>query len=162
MWGETDLRRLSALVVRVLAADPGLRGDAEDACQSAWLDFLRRPVVLRDQTRLGGWLTTVARRHAARAIAGRARDGAAPDTQPVASPEAAFLAAERDTALWRAVDRLPDRHRRLLVLLAYCPDLSPREVAAALGVAPGSLSALRRRCFATLRHRLTSEGFSYP
>jgi RNA polymerase sigma factor (sigma-70 family) len=80
----------------------------------------------------------------------------------VSSPEAAFLTAERDTALWRAVDRLPARHRRLLVLLAYCPDLSAREVAAALGVAPGSVSALRRRCLAILRHRLTSEGFSYP
>lgn len=158
----TDHRRLSALVVRVLAADPGLRGDAEDACQYAWLDFLRQPPALRDQTRLGGWLTTVARRHAARAIARRAQAAAAPDSPPVPSPETAFLTAERDTALWRAVDRLPVRHRSLLVLLAYRPDLSPREVAAALGIAPGSLSVLRRRCLATLRHRLTSEGFSYP
>ncbi|SEP26250.1 hypothetical protein SAMN04489732_105135 [Amycolatopsis saalfeldensis] len=64
--------------------------------------------------------------------------------------------------MWRAIDRLPARHRQLLVLLAYRPDLSPLEVAAALGIAPGSLSVLRRRCLATLRRRLTSEGFSYP
>ena len=157
----TDHRRLSALVVRVLAADPGLRGVAEDACQSAWVDFLRRPPPLRDQTRIGGWLTTVARRHAARAVARRAR--AATDfSPPVPSPEAAFLAAERDTALWRAIDCLPARHRHLLVLLAFRPELSARELAAALGIAPGSLSVLRRRCLAALRRRLTSEGFGYP
>jgi RNA polymerase sigma factor (sigma-70 family) len=162
MWGETDLRRLSALVVRVLAADPGLRGDAEDACQSAWLDFLRRPPVLRDPTRLGGWLTTVARRHAARAIARRVRGEAAPDLRPPPSPEPTALAAEQATALWRAVARLPERHQKLAVLLAYYPDLSLREVAHELGISPASVSTLRRRCLAGLRRHLTAEGFSYP
>ncbi|MDT8911047.1 sigma-70 family RNA polymerase sigma factor [Amycolatopsis sp. PS_44_ISF1] len=159
MWGETDLQTLSALVVRTLAADPGLRADAEDACQSAWLELLRRPVALRDQTRLGGWLTTVARRHAARAIARRTRGETGPDHRPPLSPEPAALAAEEATALWRAVSRLPERHRRLVVMLAYYPELSPGELARELGIAPASVSTLRRRCLAALRRHLVAEGF---
>ncbi|MFI5608319.1 RNA polymerase sigma factor [Amycolatopsis sp. NPDC051903] len=164
MADNGELRRLSELVVRVVAADPGLRGEAEDACQAAWVEFLGRPVGVRDRSRLGAWLSTVARRHAIRSVRRQARgagmdlaaDGAAE------SPEAVAVRGDLAAALWRTVEGLPDRHRRLMWLLAHRPELSAREVAAELGVSPSSLGKLRSRCLAVLRYRLTAQGYSYP
>ncbi|QRP50524.1 sigma-70 family RNA polymerase sigma factor [Amycolatopsis sp. FDAARGOS 1241] len=164
MADNGELRRLSELVVRVVAADPGLRGEAEDACQSAWLEFLRRPVGVREESRLGAWLSTVARRHAIRSVGRRARGAEAalaPDNS-AESPEAVAVRGDLAAALWRTVEGLPDRHRRLMWLLAHRPELSAREVAAELGVSPSSLGKLRSRCLAVLRYRLTAQGYSYP
>ncbi|MEU4666406.1 sigma-70 family RNA polymerase sigma factor [Amycolatopsis sp. NPDC023774] len=166
MAEDGELRRISELVVRVVAADPGLRADAEDACQTAWAEFLGRPHTVRDHSRLGAWLTTVARRHAIRSVGRRVRSAeveAAADPAGVAeSPEAAALDNDVATALWRTVASLPDRHRRLVWLLAHRPELSVREVAAELGISPNSLGKVRSRCLAVLRYRLTAQGYTYP
>ncbi|MEV8611078.1 sigma-70 family RNA polymerase sigma factor [Amycolatopsis sp. NPDC051373] len=165
MAEDGELRRISELVVRVVAADPGLRGDAEDACQAAWAEFLGRPDAVRDRARLGAWLATVARRHAIRAVGRRARAAeveAAVAPVDAESPEAAALDNDVATALWRTVDSLPDRHRRLVWLLAHRPELSVREVAAELGISPSSLGKVRSRCLAVLRYRLTAQGYTYP
>jgi RNA polymerase sigma factor (sigma-70 family) len=159
-----EMRRLSELVVRVVAAEAGLRSDAEDACQAAWVEFLGRPARVREQPRLGAWLVTVARRHALRAVGRRARVASVdlmPDV-PVASPEAAAVETDLATALWRTVAGLPERHRRLMWLLAHRPELSPREVAVELGVSPKSVGKLRSRSLAVLRYRLTAQGYTYP
>ncbi|MGW4483343.1 RNA polymerase sigma factor [Amycolatopsis sp. NPDC004368] len=158
-----DIRRLSDLATRVVAADAGLRGDAEDACQAAWAEFLTRPTGVRDPTRLGAWLATVARRHAIRTVARRARD-ASLDLAPLApeSPEAAAVGSDVAAALWRTVETLPDRHRRLVWLLAHRPEMSVQEVADELGISPNSLSKLRSRSLAVLRYRLTAQGYTYP
>lgn len=166
MAEDGELRRISERVVRVVAADVGLRGDAEDACQAAWADFLGRPHTVHDPSRPGAWLTTVARRHAIRAVVRRARSAqveaaAAPAGVPQ-SPEAAALDHDVATALWRTVDTLPDRHRRLVWLLAHRPELSVREVAAELGISPTSVGKVRSRCLAVLRYRLTAQGYTYP
>ncbi|GAA3555955.1 hypothetical protein GCM10022222_44460 [Amycolatopsis ultiminotia] len=160
MSHEDEVRRVSAQVVRVVAADPGLRGDAEDACQSAWLDLLARPTALHDRDRLGAWLTTVARRHAIRAVRRRVRRRE--PEPPVDSPEAAFLAGERATALWQAVAQFPPRQRRLMTLIAHHPELSHEQMAVELGISCRSVSTLRRRCLDVLRRRLESQGFGYP
>lgn len=165
MAEDGELRRISNLVVRVVAADAGLRGDAEDACQTAWAEYLARPDTVRDPSRLGAWLTTVARRHAIRTVGRRARSAEAESAAAppdAGSPEEAALDNDAATALWRTVDSLPDRHRRLVWLLAHRPDLSVREVAAELGISPASLGKLRSRCLAVLRYRLTAQGYTYP
>ncbi|WP_326566644.1 sigma-70 family RNA polymerase sigma factor [Amycolatopsis rhabdoformis] len=158
-----DEARLSNLVVRVVAADPGLRGDAEDACQAAWVEFLKQPGRVHDRARLGGWLATVARRHAIRTVQRRAREESL-DVGPAApaSPEAAVVGDDVASALWRTVETLPDRHRRLILLLAHRPDLPVREMAAELGISPNSLAKLRSRSLAVLRYRLTAQGYGYP
>ncbi|MET7991342.1 sigma-70 family RNA polymerase sigma factor [Amycolatopsis sp. NPDC005232] len=165
MAEDGELRRISELVVRVVAADPGLRGDAEDACQTAWAEFLGRQDAVHDRARLGAWLTTVARRHAIRAVGRRARSAeveAAVAPAGAESSEVAALDNDVATALWRTVDSLPDRHRRLVWLLAHRPELSVREVAAELGISPNSLGKVRSRCLAVLRYRLTAQGYTYP
>ncbi|MET9261434.1 sigma-70 family RNA polymerase sigma factor [Amycolatopsis sp. NPDC004079] len=167
MRDQDEVRRLSTKVIRIVAANPGLRADADDACQTAWLEFLRRPPILRDSTRLAGWLTTVARRHALRAAEKRSRatfgDDAQLETHKRAeSPEKEALAGELAAALWRAVEQFPERHRRMMLLLAHCPELRHDQLAAELGIAKSSVSKIRKRCLTALRKRLESEGFSYP
>ncbi|WP_020664369.1 RNA polymerase sigma factor [Amycolatopsis benzoatilytica] len=167
MDDQDEIRRVSARVSRIISANAGLRGEADDACQAAWLEFLTRPPILRDPGALPGWLATVARRYALRAVETRARmtwvdDSRLESRSPVDPPECSVLAAELGSALWRAVDEFPDRHRRLMLLLAHCPDLRHRELAAELGVSPASVSRIRQRCLDVLRRRLEAEGFSCP
>ena len=170
VWGMQDqdeVRRVSARVSRIVGANSGLRGDADDACQAAWLEFLSRPPVLRDPGALAGWLTTVARRYALRAVETRSRtilvdDSRLESESPVDPPEGSVLAGELGAALWRAVDNFPDRHRRLMLLVAHCPELRHTELAAELGISPASVPRIKQRCLDALRRRLEAEGFSYP
>ncbi|WP_406639004.1 RNA polymerase sigma factor [Amycolatopsis sp. WGS_07] len=167
MPDEDEVRRLSTRMNRIVGANPGLRGDADDACQTAWLEFLRRPPTLRDANGLAGWLTTVARRHALRAAEKRSRVTFVDDSQlethtPVDSPEVAALSGELTEALWRAVEKFPERHRRMMLLLAHYPELGHAQLAAELGISPASVSRIRQRCLTVLRRRLEAEGFSYP
>ncbi|WP_116200350.1 RNA polymerase sigma factor [Amycolatopsis circi] len=167
MPDEDEVRRVSTKMYRIVGANPGLRGDTDDACQMAWLEFLRRQPTLNDSHSLAGWLATVARRHALRATEKRSQvtfvDDAELETHESAeSPERETLASELAVALWRAVERFPERHRRMMFLLAYYPELRHDQLAAELGIATSSVSRIRQRCLRTLRRRLESQGFSYP
>jgi RNA polymerase sigma factor (sigma-70 family) len=138
--------------------------DAGDVCQATWLALSQQLNSLRDATRLPGWVATTARRQALKLLETRARETALSCENLVArpSPESLVLAAERDRELWTAAEALPERHRRLVWLLAHRPELTQSEIAAELGVRPGSIGPLRRRCLDRLRHHLTSTGFTYP
>ena len=46
---------------------------------------------------------------------------------------------------------LPDRHRRLMLLLAAEPDLEYRRIGAALDMPVGSIGPIRQRCMDRLR-----------
>lgn len=152
---------------RIVGANPGFRADADDACQTAWLELLTRQPDLRDSNGLAGWLTTVAWRQALRAAENRARVKLVDDShldahEPAKSPETETLAGELATALWRAVAKFPERHRRMMLLLAHCPELRHDQLAAELGISPSSVSRIRHRCLTVLRRRLEADGFSYP
>ncbi|MFE3172328.1 RNA polymerase sigma factor [Amycolatopsis sp. NPDC059090] len=167
MPDEDEVRRLSKRMAGIVGANPGLRDDTDDACQTAWLEFLCRQPVLKGPNNLAGWLTTVARRHALRAVEKRSQvtfaDNAQLEThKPAESPEKHALAGELAAALWRAVEQFPERHRRMVFLLAHYPELRHDQLAAELGVATSSVSKIRQRCLTALRRRLESEGFSYP
>lgn len=167
MRDEDEVRRLSAKMNRVVGANQGFRADVDDACQTAWLEFLRRKPALEDSNGAAGWLTTVARRHALRAAENRARVRFVEDSQLethelAESPEEETLAGELAAALWRAVEKFPERHRRMMLLLAHYPELRHDQLAAELGISPSSVSRIRQRCLIVLRRRLESEGFSYP
>ncbi|MYW97618.1 sigma-70 family RNA polymerase sigma factor [Amycolatopsis rubida] len=167
MRNEDEVRRLSTRMNRIVGANPGFRADVDDACQMAWLELLSRQPNLRDANGLAGWLTTVAWRHALRAAENRARVKSVVDSRldmpaSAESPEAETLAGELATALWRAVEKFPERHRRMMLLLAHCPELRHDQLAAELGISPSSVSRIRYRCLAVLRRRLEAEGFSYP
>ncbi len=151
MW---DVNALSATVFRVVKSYRLGDADAWDVCQDAWLDLLRRPCALRDESSLRAWLITTARRRALRLIARNRRETAMPRPAPQPTPEADVVRTERDRALWTAVDKLPEGYRRLAWLLAHRPDLSYAELACELGVSPASVGTLRRRCCERLRRAL--------
>ena len=138
--------------------------DAGDVCQATWLALSQQLHSLRDATRLPGWVATTARRQAVKMVAARAREVelTCENVAVRPSPESLVLAAERDRELWAAAQELPERYRRLLWLLAHRPELTQSEIAAELGICPGSVGPLRRRCLDRLRRHLTAAGFTYP
>jgi RNA polymerase sigma factor (sigma-70 family) len=156
--------RLSVIALGTARAFRLGDADAGDVCQATWLVLSQRIDSLRDTTRLPGWVATTARRQALKLIEARARETPVSWENVVArpSPESLVLAAERDRELWAAAGALPELHRRLLWLLAHRPELTQHEIAARLGIRPGSVGPLRRRCLDRLRRRLAATGFSYP
>lgn len=157
----------TGLLFRVARAHHLGEADAWDICQSTWLSLAQQLPAVREPARLPGWLATTARRLALRTLARRGREVPWPrqefpraDTAP--SPEALALAAERDATLRRIVRELPVPYQRLLWLLAQQPELTYAQLAAQLGVAPGSVGPLRRRCLDVLRRQLRAEGIDHP
>ncbi len=65
-----------------------------------------------------------------------------------------MLLAERNEMLWRAVDRLPERQRQLILALSVTPSPSYKDVARALSMPIGSIGPVRGRALRTLRHLL--------
>ncbi|MEU9687951.1 RNA polymerase sigma factor [Amycolatopsis japonica] len=157
MW---DVNAVSAAVLKALKAYRLSEADAKDICQEAWLELLRVPGALRDEAKLGAWLTTTARRRALRMITRNRRETPRPLPGAETTPEAEVVRAERDRALWAAVDRLPDSHRRLVRLLAHRPELSYAQIAGELGISPASVGRLRRRCLDRLRRTLEKGGWA--
>jgi RNA polymerase sigma-70 factor (sigma-E family) len=72
---------------------------------------------------------------------------------PPAGPADALIDAERRRQLAFAVDRLPGRQREC-VLLRYWADLSEREIAATLGISPGSVKRHVHRAVTRLEAEL--------
>jgi RNA polymerase sigma factor (sigma-70 family) len=156
--------RLSVIALSTARALRLGDADAGDVCQATWLVLSQRMDSLRDTTRLPGWVATTARRQALKLLDARAREAPMNWANAVTrrSPESQVLIAERDRELWAAAAALPERHRRLLWLLAHRPELTQHEIAAELGIRPGSVGPLRRRCLDRLHRLLASSGFSYP
>ncbi len=157
MW---DVNAVSAAVYRALKADRLSDADARDVCQEAWLELLRVPGALRDEAKLKAWLTTTARRRALRLITRNKRGTPRPLPGTGTTPEAEVVRAERDRALWAAVDRLPDPHRRLMLLLAHRPELTYAQLAGELAISPASVGRVRRRCLDRLKRMLEVGGWA--
>ena len=68
-------------------------------------------------------------------------------------PETQLIAADRRAVLDRALATLPDRHRRIMTLLATQRDPDYRQISATLSIPIGSIGPIRARSFARLeRH----------
>lgn len=136
---------------------------AQDAVQGTWMALLRHAGSVADPQAIGSWLTTTARRQAwrtARAtppvtdgdeVLGRVVDRAG-------TPEDAAVAHDEEQRLWDCVDRLPERCRRLLRILAFEQRPHYEDIAADLGMPVGSIGPTRGRCLAKLRAALQAEG----
>lgn len=155
---EQLVRRYAALVYSI-ARRYGLDADdAADVFQNTWSALWERLPDVRDHTRLGPWLITVAGRLAyqqverrqRRAIHERAETELQSRPDPAALPDELVLARVEADAVRAALARLPERCRRLLVLLFYDPATPTyTEIARQLGVSPDTIGPLRGRC---LRH----------
>ncbi|WP_236046660.1 RNA polymerase sigma factor [Paractinoplanes ovalisporus] len=137
--------------------------DAADVVQTTWLELLRRLHEIRTPRAVTAWLITATRRESWHRQQRGRRD--VPDSEAVLDtavdpgppPDDRLLTDERDTVLWRHFNRLSERCRELLSIVAevHRPDYSA--IASALGMPHGSIGPTRGRCLEKLRGMLVAD-----
>ncbi|GAA1652113.1 RNA polymerase sigma factor [Catellatospora bangladeshensis] len=167
---EGDRGALDAIVREVnpllwhVARAQGLDAEpAADVVQTTWLVFVRHLDTIRTPQALLGWLATTTRREAWRLLR-QERAGADPDSEvvehalsPAADVDEQVLTHERDRALWRALQAVSDRCRRLLRVVALVDRPDYDVLAEAMGMPRGSIGPTRGRCLAKVRELLLAD-----
>lgn len=165
-----DERAMAALVRRVTPllwhVARGFRLDAssaEDVAQNTLLAFVRHSEEIVEPHATLRWLIVTARREAMRAVAQRdrtelvddsARTLAAPESD---EPEPVALRLALQRVLWRNVEQLSERCRRLLRVIAFAERPDYATLSSALGMPVGSIGPTRGRCLAKLKVLLASD-----
>ena len=124
---------------------------AEDAASEALVRAGLRWRRLRD--RALPWVVRVATNLAIDQTRRRAREHQAGQAGRAELPADGIESVQASVDLHRALKALPKRQREVVVL-RYFGDLSEREIAAELGLAPGSVKSHASRGLAALRARL--------
>ncbi len=128
-------------VVHKLVAD---QHEAEDLVQETFLALHQHPPRLPSGAPLVAWLCRVALNRGYNILRGRRRGEAQlPHLTPpdsVSEPDAEVLRREEQAGVRETLTRLPERQSQLLLLRHA--GLSYGEIAAALGIAPGSVGTL--------------------
>ena len=157
------VRELNPLLWHVARAEGLTAEEAADVVQTTWLELLRRLHEIRSPWAVTAWLVTAARREAWRVRELSRRqvpDGAAQlesVTDPDPGPGEQLLSDERDQALWRHFQQLPERCRTLLRIVAQVARPDYAAVAEAMGMPVGSIGPTRGRCLAKLRALLLAD-----
>jgi RNA polymerase sigma factor (sigma-70 family) len=130
--------------------------DVDDVVQEVWVDLLSDIHRIREPAAIAAWLITTTRRRSMRVLQARMRGaddltaGDVGEAPQQAGPEASALAGERRSVLGEALATLPERHRRIMVLMLAEPTLDYEGVGKALGVPVGSIGPIRARCLTRL------------
>jgi RNA polymerase sigma factor (sigma-70 family) len=169
-WSDGDPAGLDALVAvmtpvlwQVVRAHRLPAEVAEDVLQTTWLALVRSRDGVAEATAVGGWLTTTARREAWKVARATLRAQPTEDDElarrlpEAGSAEADVVRRDGDRRLWAAVDRLPERCRRLLRIVAFEHRPDYTAVAAHLEMPVGSIGPTRGRCLQKLRTELEHE-----
>lgn len=161
-WNEL-IDEFAGLVWGIARAFRLSDADAADVSQTTWLRLVENLDRLQDPSRVGAWLATTARRQCIQHLQNTARVIPRGDDLPEAisgapEPGAELLTGERDQALWAALERLPDRDRRLLRMLMADPAPSYTEISAALDMPIGSIGPTRARALERLRREAQRRG----
>jgi RNA polymerase sigma factor (sigma-70 family) len=141
------------------------RDDAEDVFQSTILTAMRRERVPPSEDRIVRWLASIASWETRNVLRKRSPEPFEPAIVEALRgggdvPRPLLDEAEDLQALADALAALKPRERRLLEALFLAEEpLSYQEVAAAIGVAVGSVGELRRRAIDRLRAELLRRGF---
>lgn len=146
-------RRLYAVAYGVLRDST----EAEDVVQETFLKAFARRWMIRDPGKFPAWLcrTTrnraydVVRKHRPQSLPDdEALEAIADDSTP--SPSANLHAAERNGAVQRLLDALPDNHR-VAITLRFMEDMDYREIEEAMGINHGTVRGILARAMKTLR-----------
>ncbi|SER04847.1 RNA polymerase sigma factor, sigma-70 family [Lentzea xinjiangensis] len=134
--------------------------DAADAVQCTWVKLVEHLDRIAEPERLAGWLATTARHECLQLIrrAGRLPEPSeeiADSPDPAPAVDHALIVGERNAALWRVFEELPDRCRRLLRVLMASPPPAYADVALALDMPVGSIGPIRQRCLNRLKALVT-------
>jgi len=134
--------------------------DAADLSQTVWLRLVEHMDQIKEPERLGSWLATTTRREGIKLL--RKRSLEIPDEleeersdQGKDGPEEQLLVADEYAQLRDALERLPERCRKLLRVIAASDEANYSEVAAALDMPVGSIGPTRSRCLERLRTQYT-------
>jgi len=149
----------------------GMHQDAGDIFQSVSVDLLSELPRLREHRALPKWLMQTCYhkclhyQRAAERLVELAPEGADSNAVPPAGraddlPEHMLVQLEQEQILRDAISELPEKCERMVRLLFF--EFPPRpyeRVAEELGMATGSIGAIRGRCLAYLRKQLEKRGF---
>jgi RNA polymerase sigma factor (sigma-70 family) len=130
--------------------------DVDDSVQATWVTLYEHMDSVRDASAIVAWLVTTVRRQSLRTLQRRVRevvtDGAelACDDMCV-GPETRLLDSERRHVLTRALATLPDRHRRLMAMIASEDGGSYEQMGAELDMPVGSIGPIRARSMTRLQ-----------
>lgn len=128
-----------------------------DVAQTVWLRLATHLHRLDEPERVGLWLMTTTRRECLGTMRRLGREDALPcvegrpDAHIGTGIEDQVVEADRRAALWRCISGMDEPCRALLRALLADPPATYAEVAAGLGVAPGTVGPLRLRCLRLLR-----------
>jgi RNA polymerase sigma factor (sigma-70 family) len=157
------VRVMTPVLWHVVRAYRLSREVAEDVVQTTWLSLVRSRASIHDPAAVGGWLTTTARREAWKVARASGRSLPVEDDELArrlpdeGSAEAAVVRRDGEGRLWDAVDRLTERCRQLLRIVAFDHRPDYTRIAADLGMPVGSIGPTRGRCLQKLR-ALLEEG----
>lgn len=160
-WGQL-VERYERLVYSIPLSYRLSPADAADVTQLTFTFLVESLDSLHEDSRLAGWLSTVARRHTWRLLAGNRRrhpgevDG---QLEPEPATDSDHLERlERVRWLHEGIVRLQPRCQELLMALFFDPgEPSYAEVAERLDIPVGSIGPTRARCLEYLRRVLDEE-----
>lgn len=166
-WQQV-LNRYERLVYSVPLRYGLSRDDAADISQITFTILIQSMDGLADDSRLGSWLVTVARRHTWRLLERSRRERATEHLEGADVAENAVLLGKSDADsiehwelsewLEEGLSKIGERCRELLLALYFQPERSSyAEVAARLDMPIGSIGPSRARCLKSLR-RVLGEG----
>jgi RNA polymerase sigma-70 factor, ECF subfamily len=165
---EELVARYQGIAVRTAYVITRGTADAEDAAQEAFVKAYYALGRFRPGAPFRPWLLRIVANEASnRRRAARRREGLVlrlaedrPSGDAAPSPEAAVLAGERERLLLEALAILGEADRTVIAY-RYFLDLSEAEMAATLGVRPGTVKSRLSRALARLRSVLP-ERFPVP
>ena len=149
----------------------GMHQDAGDIFQSVCVDLLSELPRLREHRALPKWLMQTCYhkclryQRAADRLVELAPEGTDSNAAPPANsaddfPEHMLVQLEQEQILRDAISELPEKCERMVRLLFFENPPRPYEnIAEELGMATGSIGAIRGRCLAYLRKHLERKGF---
>jgi len=149
----------------------GMHQDAGDIFQSVCVDLLSELPRLREHRALPKWLMQTCYHKCLRyqraaeklvelAPEGTDSDAALPGSAADELPEHMLVQLQQEQILRDAVSELPEKCERMVRLLFF--EFPPRpyeDIAEELGMATGSIGAIRGRCLASLKRELEKRGF---
>jgi RNA polymerase sigma factor (sigma-70 family) len=163
-WEEI-VRRYNGLVVATVRSLRLQEANVSDAVQMTWLRLAENAHRVHSPERLGGWLTTTARREALAILGQHSKYRLLPTDKvetkvddTAANPEDSVLCQEAHRILNELVAELPPLRRSLLRALFADNSPSYTEVACMVGIPLGGIGPTRARALRQLRHQLRQRG----
>ena len=141
--------------------------DVAELQQTTWLRLVENLHRIEQPERIGGWLSTTARRESLQLLkrAARYHSGAdqmlanMPDRH-LPDPDARPIAEEREAVLRSGWGRLKPRCQELLSLLMTDDPMGYRDLSSLLKMPVGSIGPTRARCLEHLRRLVVEEGMA--